>query len=150
VYEIQRLTTSKDRVAELEVQFRFEIVPRSKQERVKEYDCIIEANVWRTDGIIVPDARAWHSVTTLKALKEPVFFWKEKHVIDSLVHRQRQIRLYKTFDAERSRDGCRRINEYIALLIAPTQHIWIQGHNLAARMMKEASDFLAVNYVMTM
>ena len=85
----------------------------------------------------------------LRALRDPVFYWGQKHVINSLVHKHRQIRLYKTFDSSRAREACDKINEYIALLIAPTQHVWIKHHNLAMRMMVEASDFLVVNHVMT-
>ncbi len=149
MYETQRLTQAKDRVSELNARFRFEPVKNPLQERVKEYDCLVEANVWRTDGRIVQDERVVRPVIMLRALRDPVFYWGEKHVIDSLVHKHRQIRLYKFFDTERAREGCKKINDYIALLIAPNQRVWIQSHDLAARMMKEAADFLAVNYVMT-
>ena len=147
--EIQRLTTSKNRVSDLGVQFRFQPVRRPLQERVKEFDCIVEANVWRSDDRIVQDERMMRNVMILRALRDPVFYWGQKHVINSLVHKHRQIRLYKTFDSSRAREACDKINEYIALLIAPTQHVWIKHHNLAMRMMVEASDFLVVNHVMT-
>lgn len=147
--EIQRLTTSKNRVAELGIQFRFHPLKFSRTDRAQEFDCIVEANVWRSDDRVVQDERMMRNVMILRALRDPVFYWGQKHVINSLVHKHRQIRLYKTFDSSRAREGCDKINEYIALLVAPTQHVWIKHHNLAERMMREASDFLTVNHVMT-
>jgi hypothetical protein len=136
-------------VSELNIKFRFEPDKFQNKEHVKEYDCLVEANIWRSDGRIVQDERASHYLIILRVLQKPVFYWGEKHVIDSLLHKQRQIRLYKHFVSERSREACRRINDHIALLVAPTQRVWIQSHDLAAQMMKEASDFLVTNYVMT-
>lgn len=119
--------------------------PTFRREATPEFDCVVEANIWRSDGRIIQDERGLWSVITLRALRNPVFYWGQKHVINSLVHKHRQIRLYKTFDSQRAREGCEKINEYIA----PTQHVWIKHHNLAERMMREASDFLTVNRVMS-
>lgn len=147
MHELQRSTRVPDQVAELDIRFRFELVKSAKYNSVKEYECLVESNVWCSDGIITSN-RASHSLIILRALKKPVFFWQEKHCLDSLLHKHRQIRLYKIFDTDMAQTECKKLNDYVALLVAPTQRVWIQSHNLAARMMKEASAFLVVNHVM--
>ena len=79
-----------------------------------------------------------------------IFYWERKHCIDSLLHKQNPLRLYKDFRQPAAKSACKKLNDRIAALIAPSQRIWIQHHNLAAAMMKSATEFCVAHYVMNM
>lgn len=145
----QRATQIEDVVKDLDVRFSFEPLLMSKSSNSpQEFDAKVEANVWCTDGVILRD-RVTHSAAHLRACKKyPVLFWEKKHCIDSLMHMQASLRVYKTFETSHAQDACQRLNDRLAMLIAPTQRVWIQSHNLAAELMKSAWEFIVAYHVM--
>jgi len=145
----QQFSCEVDVVKKLEVKFWFNLIRQGKGSNVPlEFDAQVEANVWCTDGEII-SKRMSRSVAYLRARKaRPILFWEKDHCIDSLMHRQASLNVYQTFNSKPAQAACKKLNDRIAILIAPTQRVWIQSHNLAAELMKSAHEYLVAYGVM--
>jgi hypothetical protein len=149
---IQAATSVKDQVKALHARSHFEPLRSMKSSarfQVVEFDCRVEALAmvtdWRVLGYTID-----HSVITMRAFKaDAILYWEKKHCIDSLLHRQKEMKLYKNLSLPAAKAACKKLNDRIAALIGPSQRAWIQYHNLAAVMMKDAHDFLVAHQVMT-
>src|SRR5512135_481935 len=140
----QQTTSVMNRVDDLKARFSFEPLRQAKFGKpwAPEFDCIVEACVWDVCDRVMSFTHQ-KSVATMKATKHnPVFFWERKHCIDSMLHKQQPIKVYKTFGSRPAQLACRKLNDRIAALIAPHQRVWIQERNLAAEMMKSAWEYL--------
>ena len=144
------MTSVSDSVEKLHPRFYFELLRATKKGGfLAEFDCRVEAMAWVSDGRIL-GYTIHHSIITMRALKTgSLLFWEKKHCIDSLLHRQKPMKIYKQFHQPAARAVCRKLNDRIAALIAPSQRVWINHHNLAAQMMTDANNFLVAHYVMT-
>jgi hypothetical protein len=108
----------------------------------------VEARVWCTDGLIA-DHTTDHSLTHMRMSKnKTVLFWGREHQIDSKIHMQKPMKLYKSMKLKEAKVVCKKLNDRIAMLIAPTQRVWVHYHNLAAQFMEAANEYTVAYSVM--
>ena len=148
---IERYTKVKNVVKQLELKFTFELLrsTRISGSGPADYMCVVESNVYCSDGEVL-DKTTPFDMMTMRALKRcPLLFWEERHCIDTLIHKQPPIKVFKTFGSKAAKRACRKINDHIATLVAGHQRIWIREANVAADFMTAAHRFVEVNSVMT-
>ncbi len=155
---IQKACRVLNQVKELKVKFMFEEIQKSSRApfgkpgwnyKHATFNCIVESQIWSTDGRVDPYKRVRHSLSHMRNHSQgPFLFWTRDHCIDSLIHEQGEIRVYRNFGLKEARAACKFVNERIAILIAPPQKVWIQEANLAEKMMEAAWEYIVAYDVM--
>jgi len=142
------LSNRPEVIQNLGVRFRFE--PRAKHRgRPQEHKVLVEAQVIGSDDVIMAKRHTW-SVAYLKVCtKSSYFFWEQHQCVNSLIHKHRQVRLYKILNGEPAMDSLHRIGDRLVSLIAPNYYRGREAMRLTERLFREANDYLVAFGVMS-
>ncbi len=154
---LEKHTKVGNKVNQLGVRFRFEVLRQPKHYFAKpqgmrgysDYTCIIDSKVYCSDGDILERYHSFDFMTMRVLKNHPILFWEQRHCVDTLLHTIPPMKAFKNFKSSAARSACRKINDYLATLIASHQRVWIRRENLAAKFMLEAHKFAVVSDVMS-